>query len=307
MPRRVIELDGPIDLRANLWGHLRGYRDPTMRLEPGGAWRAFRTPDGPATLHLEAAAPDRVSAEAWGAGADWAIEHAGPLVGAGDEPGDLRPMHPLIAELARRLVGVRIGRSGLVWDALLPAILEQKVTGGEARGAYRALVLRYGEPAPGPPRVASTRPGRLFVPPPADVLAGLPYHAFHPLSVERRRADTVRRAAAEVGRIEPLVDGPFALAEPRLRSIPGIGAWTSAEVAVRAWGDPDAVSVGDFHLPNLVAWALAREPRADDARMLELLEPYRGQRARVVRLLELSGIRPPAFGPRLAPHRIAAI
>lgn len=304
MPRRVIELDGPIDLRANLWGYLRGYRDPTMRLEHGGAWRASRTPDGPATLHLEANRPDRVTAEAWGPGAAWAIEQAPSLIGACDDPGELPPGHRLVAELARRLVGVRLGRSGLVWDALLPAILEQKVTGGEARGAYRALVLRYGEPAPGP---STADAPKLFVAAPPEILAGLPYHALHPLGVERRRADTIRRAAAAVGRIEKLIDGPFGLAEPHLRSIPGVGPWTSAEVAVRAWGDPDAVSVGDFHLPNLVAWALAHEPRADDARMLELLEPYRGQRARVIRLLELSGIRPPAYGPRLAPRRIAAI
>jgi 3-methyladenine DNA glycosylase/8-oxoguanine DNA glycosylase len=201
----------------------------------------------------------------------------------------------------RRLPGVRLGRTGLVWDALLPAILEQKVTGGEARGSYRAIVRTYGEPAPGP--IPGGRP--LWIAPPPEVIAGLPYHAFHPLGVERRRADTVRRAASAVTRIERLVDRPFREAEARLRAIPGVGPWTTAEVAVRAWGDPDAVSVGDFHLPNLVAWALAREPRADDDRMLELLEPYRGQRARVVRLLELSGIRPPAFGPRLAPRRIA--
>ncbi len=86
--------------------------------------------------------------------------------------------------------------------------------------------------------------------------------------------------------------------------MPGIGPWTAAEVGVRALGDADAVSVGDFHLPNLVAYALAGEPRGNDARMLELLEPYRGQRARVMRLLELSGIRPPRYGPRLAPRRI---
>ena len=91
------------------------------------------------------------------------------------------------------------------------------------------------------------------------------------------------------------------------RCIPGIGRWTIAEVTRVAYGDPDAVSIGDFHMPNLVAWALAREPRADDARMLELLEPYRGQRGRVQRLLEVSGIRAPRYGPRLTPRRIAGI
>jgi 3-methyladenine DNA glycosylase/8-oxoguanine DNA glycosylase len=246
---------------------------------------------------------ERVVVDAWGGGSDWLLARAGSFVGTHDDPAVLQPAHRVVADLARRSSGVRLSRSGLVWDALLPAILEQKVTGDEARRAFRGLVLRFGERAPGPEPTS----GPLHVAPPARTLAALPYHAFHEFGVERRRADTVRRAAAVVDRLERLVDRPYAEADAALRAIPGIGAWTAAEVAVRTWGDPDAVSVGDFHLPNLVAWALAGEARADDARMLELLEPYRGQRARVIRLLELGGIRPPAFGPRLAPRRIEAM
>jgi 3-methyladenine DNA glycosylase/8-oxoguanine DNA glycosylase len=92
-----------------------------------------------------------------------------------------------------------------------------------------------------------------------------------------------------------------------LRAFPGIGPWTAAEVGMRAFGDPDAVSVGDFHIPNMVAWALAGEPRGTDERMLELLEPYRGQRGRVIRLLELAMFEAPRYGPRLAPRRIDGI
>ncbi len=135
-------------------------------------------------------------------------------------------------------------------------------------------------------------------------LAALPYYAFHPFGVEQRRADTIRRATARADWLEAIVDLPVDEAYARLTALPGIGPWTAAEVAVRALGDPDAVSVGDFHLPNLVAFALAGEPRADDARMLELLEPWRGERARVIRLLELSGIDAPKYGPRLTPRRI---
>jgi 3-methyladenine DNA glycosylase/8-oxoguanine DNA glycosylase len=300
----LIPLAAPLDLRANLWPHLRGHRDPTLRLLADGALLALRTPDGPATLRLSASPrAEALRADAWGRGADWALAHAPGFIGAEDEPERLVTAHPLVAELARRHPGVRLGRSSRVWEALLPAILEQKVTGDEARRAFAGIVRRYGEVAPGP---LPPDGRRLFVPPPPETLAGLPYHAFHPFGVERRRADTIRRAAAVVGRLERLVERPFAEAEARLRAIPGVGAWTAAEVAVRAWGDPDAVSVGDFHVPNLVAWTLAGEPRGDDARMLELLEPFRGQRARVVRLLEISGIRPPAFGPRLAPRRIEA-
>jgi 3-methyladenine DNA glycosylase/8-oxoguanine DNA glycosylase len=188
-------------------------------------------------------------------------------------------------------------RTHRVFHALLPTILEQKVTGTEAFRAYAALLRRHGEQAPGP--------GSLLLPPSPAVLAGLPYHAFHPLGVERRRAEVIRRAAARAAWLEAAADA--ADAASRLASLPGIGPWTVAEVMRSAFGDPDAVSIGDYHIPNTVAWVLAGEPRGTDERMLELLEPYRGQRGRVQRLLEVAGITAPRYGPRMAPRRIAAI
>jgi 3-methyladenine DNA glycosylase/8-oxoguanine DNA glycosylase len=185
---------------------------------------------------------------------------------------------------------MRIPRTGLVTERLIPVILEQKVTGMEARRAYRRLVLALGEPAPGP--------FGLTLPPDPARVAALPYHAFHPFGVERRRAQVLRTACARADWLDAASDLPLDRAEARIGSLHGIGPWTVAEVAQVALGDADAVSVGDFHLKNLVAWALAREPRGTDERMLELLEPYRPHRGRVQRLLEGSGIRAPAFGPR---------
>ena len=193
--------------------------------------------------------------------------------------------------------GLRLPRSGRVFHALVPSILEQKVTGTEAFRSYAGLLRAYGAPAPGP--------GSLLLPPTPETLAGLPYHAFHPLGVERRRADVIRRAAARGPWLEDASDA--AEATRRLRSLPGIGPWTAAEVVRSVFGDPDAISVGDYHVPNMVAWALAGEPRADDARMLELLEPYRGQRGRVQRYLEVGRVTAPRYGPRMAPRSIAAI
>jgi len=175
------------------------------------------------------------------------------------------------------------------------------VTGDEARRAWRGLIRQHGEPAPGPAEF------RLRLPPRPEVLAGLPYYAYHPFGVEQRRAELIRRVASRAAWFEAIADLPIAAAHARLTALPGLGPWTAAEVAVRALGDADAVSVGDFHLKNLVAYALIGEPRGTDDRMLELLEPWRGQRARVVRLLELSGIRPPRYGPRLTPRRIEGI
>jgi 3-methyladenine DNA glycosylase/8-oxoguanine DNA glycosylase len=152
------------------------------------------------------------------------------------------------------------------------------------------------EPAPGE--------AGLLLPPDPSLLAELPYFRFHPWGVERRRAEVVRAVCARAASLEALAEVPFDEARRRLEAMPGIGPWTAAEVMRLSFGDPDAVSVGDYHLPDIVAWALAGEPRADDERMLELLEPYRGQRARVQVLLERSHISPPAFGPRLEARSI---
>ncbi len=289
----TLRLDGPLDLVRTLTPLAHGRGDPTIRLLPGTVWRATRTPSGPATLRL-ATVGERVEVAAWGPGADAAVESAPAFIGLEDDPRALVPRHRLVAELARRFGGLRLPRTGRVFEALLPAICEQKITGDEARAVFRAIVRTHGEPAPGP--------GGLRLAPRPDVLVALPYFAFHPLGLERRRAELVIRVAHMADRLERAA---AAEAVRLMRALPGIGPWTQAETTRVAHGDPDAVSVGDYHLPNVVAWALAGEPRADDARMLELLEPYRGQRARVQRLLEVSGIWPPKYGPRMATRRIA--
>ena len=297
--RLELPVDGPLDLAASLGPLVRGHGDRTVRLASSRAWLATRTRDGVATLGLSVAGR-RLTAHAWGPGADRALEAVPRLFSAGTETlGDAAD--PLIVALSRRRPGVRILRTGAVFESLVPAILEQKVTGGEAHRAWNGLVRRYGEPAPGPPEI-----GLRVLPAPAT-LAALPYWSYHTLGVERRRADLIRAIAQRSATFEAIVDLPFVHGYRRLQAVPGIGPWTAAEVGVRALGDVDAVSVGDFHLPHLVAFALAGEPRATDTRMLELLEPYRGRRALVVRLLELSGVRAPRYGPRLAPRRIEGI
>jgi len=299
---RRLAFTAPVHLRLTLGIHVRGAGDPAWRFESGArVWHATRTPEGPATLLL-APNVDGVVARGWGPGAGHAVDNAHALIGLHDDPSALVPRHPALADAVRRLRGLRIGRTGAVLEALLPAILEQKVTGDEARRAYRALVRAHGEGAPGP--------AGLRLPPAPAVLAALPYYAFHPLGIERRRAELIRGVAREASRLESLAaDCAGPAGDPTrlyaaLRSFAGIGPWTTAEVGIRALGDADAVSVGDFHLPSLVAWALAGERRGTDERMLELLEPYRGQRGRVLRLLELGTPGPARRGPRAAGRRI---
>ena len=252
-------------------------------------WRASRTPAGTATLHL-ILGDGVVEAEAWGDGSDWALAYVPELLGFSDDPTTFRPDHPTLRDLHLRAVGARFGATRSVFEVLVPTILGQKVTTRESHRGYRRLVEAHGEPAPGP--------GELRVPPSPEVLADLPYFDFHPLGIERKRADIIRRAAARVDRLEEVVRMTREDAVRRLMAFEGVGPWTAAFVMAAALGDADAVPVGDYHLPNMVSWALAGEPRADDARMLELLEPYRGHRGRVVRLLKQAGVHAPKYGPR---------
>jgi len=293
---RTIFCAAPVDLRLTL-GLLPTGGGLTMRFAADGVWRATRTPDGPATVHLSGGG-HRVDVEAWGPGARWAVEHAPALVGADDEEHGFESRHPVVAELRRRLRGLRVGRTRAVVEALVPTVLEQKVQGVQARRSHARLVRALGERAPGPVP--------LLLPPAPEAVAALPYYALHRMNVERRRAETVRLVARHARRLEETTDMPPSAATRRLRALPGVGAWTAAEVSLVALGDADAVSVGDYHLPHHVAWALAGEPRADDARMLELLEPYRGHRGRVIRLLVAGHPGPPRYGPRLPLKSIAS-
>jgi 3-methyladenine DNA glycosylase/8-oxoguanine DNA glycosylase len=298
MIERRIALRGPLDLVRTLSPLAHGRGDRTIRLAPSEAWLARRLDSGPATIQVRLeAGGSTVVARAWGDGADEALAMVPALIGELDEPERLVAHHPIVRRLQRTHPGLRLPRSGRVLQALVPSILEQKITGTEAFRSYAALLRAHGEPAPGP--------GDLVLPPSAARLAGLPSYAFHPLGVERRRAEVIRRVAARAAWLEGATDAAEATA--RLLSFPGIGPWTAAEVVRSAYGDPDAVSVGDYHIPNTVAWVLAGEPRGDDARMLELLEPYRGQRGRVQRLLEVGRLTAPRYGPRMAPRHIAAI
>lgn len=302
--QRTIVVPQQIDLVATLSPTRRGRGDLCTALSPGEAWRATRTVDGPALVHLDHRDPGRVVARAWGPGRDWALEHADHLVGAHDDPSALTevlravhsPERPLLDRLHRQHPGLRLPSTLAVAETLTPVILEQRVTGQEAWRSYRRLVRHVGEPAP----TAPTGGPQLWIPPEPAALVAMPSWQYHRLGIERRRAETivrVNRIAAQLHRAvtDPDYDRDV---HAMLRSVPGVGPWTIAETTLTAVGDPDAVSTGDFHLPNTVAWLFRRRPRGNDAEMLELLEPYRGQRGRVLRLVWLSRVHAPKFGPK---------
>jgi 3-methyladenine DNA glycosylase/8-oxoguanine DNA glycosylase len=265
--------------------------DPCGTLDQHDCWLSARTPEGPASLHLARAGAE-ITATGHGPGAAWLVDRADAIAGLRDDLGDFparAASHPLVARLAKTFPGVRFPATGLLFHRLIRAILEQKVTGIEAHRAYRAMVKHFGEPAPGP--------AGLLLPPDPEAVAATSYWVFHPFGVEQRRTQALLRAALVAARLEQCADS--AEATRRLVAIPGIGPWTAAEVVRTAYGDADAVSVGDFHIPNIVAWGLAGEARGTDARMLELLEPFAGHRGRVCELLAAGGISAPKFGPRM--------
>lgn len=292
---RRIPTPEAIDLALTLGPVRRGTRDRTMRIGRGEVVKASRTPQGPVTMHLRPVA-GAIEVEAWGPGSAWLLEHAPGWCGALDETATFDPLPGPVRRLWRRMPGLRIPRTGLVTERLIPVILEQKVTGLESRRAYGRLSAALAEPAPGPL-------GLTLPPDPARV-AALPSHAFHPFGIEGRRAHLLREVGRRAAWFDAAADLPLEEAEARIGLLSGIGPWTVAEVARAVLGDADAVSVGDFHIPSVVAWALAGEARGTDARMLELLEPFRPHRGRVQELLDHSGVRPPAFGPRLEPRTI---
>jgi hypothetical protein len=290
----------PTSISLTLAPLQRGAGDPTQRVEPDGTlWRTARTPDGPGTLALRITGGEVVG-QAWGPGGNWLAERTPALLGANDDPSGFQPAHPLIVSVWRRLSHLRLSATGLIFETLVPSIIEQRVTGQEARRAWAQLVRRYGEPAPGP------APAGMRVFPSPDAWRRIPSWVWHRANVDPGRARTVLTAAAAAHRLDEAIDLPRDARLKRLRAIPGVGVWTAAEVAQRAWGDPDEVSVGDFHLPALVGWSLLGRP-VDDAGMLELLAPYAGHRQRAVRLIEMSGVRKPAFGPRMPAGDIRAL
>ena len=301
MSTRVWSPAWPCPAIAILRQQRHGGSDPTFRVdEAGRAWRGMRTPLGTATLLVEARPRDgrhgEVHAEAWGDGADWALESLPALLGADDSWEGFVAHHPVLAEVWRHHPHARLGRSGLLMESLVPAIIEQKVTGQEAFAGFRMLVHRFGERAPGP-----GVEHKVWVQPDAATLRTIPSWEWLKLHIDPARSRTIVTVARVADSLERLVGQPPDEADRRLRTLPGIGVWTSAEVRQRTFGDPDAVSFGDYHVCKDVGWALTGTP-FDDAEMEAYLEAYRPQRGRVPTLLAMAGLRRPRHGARMAPR-----
>ena len=297
---RHLTLDRPVMLGPILALSRRGSGDPTHRRLGDIHLRATRTPVGPALLKIVGHGAE-VSARAWGDGADWVLDQLPRLVGEADDPAGFlpRPEHAPLVEAQQRYGHYRVGRTEAVFEALAPACIEQVVTGQEAFRAWRLLVREFGEPAPGPASDPDSAAYGMFLPPTPQAWSRVPSWRFLAAGVEQRRSRTLVRTAVRAAALERTLAGSYAAADRALRSFPGVGAWTSAEVRQRAHGDPDAWSVGDYHVGKDITYTLTGEALDDDA-CAEILEPYRGHRFRVQSLLALVGRRRPRRAPRMA-------
>ncbi|CAM2894208.1 DNA-3-methyladenine glycosylase family protein [Skermania piniformis] len=291
---RTLRAPVPVDLATTLWPLQRGTGDPCHIGTPDGAiWRASRVRTGPVSYRLTQRARDEIGCRAWGPGAEEFVETLPELFCLDEDLSGFAPTEPKVADAHRRFPGLRMLRTGRVFETLVPTILEQKVHGIAARRSWRLLVRRYGEPAPGP-----VPPG-LTVPPAAAAWRMVPSWVFHQAGVGPERSRAIVAAARVADRFDQPGCPPSEI-QRRLSAVPGIGPWTVAEVSQRALGDADAVSVGDFHLAAMIGWTLAGRP-FDDGEMLQHLAPLRPHRYRAIRLLVVGGHAvKPKFGPRTA-------
>ncbi|HVQ97431.1 MAG TPA: DNA-3-methyladenine glycosylase 2 family protein [Mycobacterium sp.] len=289
MSARTVTFPGAVSPGLTLLPLRRGRWDPCYQTGGDGAiWRTSLLPSGPVTARINRTARNAVSCTAWGGGAAEFLDALPAQLGADDDASDFAPQEPIVAAAHRRVPHLRLGRTGQVLEALIPAVLEQRVPGVDAFRSWRLLVTKYGSPAPGP------APQRMRVPPPAEVWRDVPLWEFHHANVDPRRARAVVSCAQRATSLEKLKSWPVAEARDALTSLPGVGIWTAAETAQRAFGDADALSVGDYHVPKMIGWTLLGRPVVDEV-MVALLEPMRPHRHRVVRLLEASGL---AYEPR---------
>lgn len=299
---RTVTFPGVVSPGLTLAPLQRGRRDPCFQISDDGAiWRTSLLPSGPVTARISRVARNAVECRAWGSGAAEFLDALPALLGADDDHADFVPRELTVAAAHRRVPHLRLGRTGQVLEALIPAILEQRVPGADAFRAWRLLVTKFGTPAPGP------APARMRVPPSAQAWRMIPSWEFQRANVDPGRARTVVGCAQRADSLQRLVSWPSAQAREALTSLPGVGAWTAAETAQRAFGDPDALSVGDYHIPKMIGWTLLGHPIVDDV-MVELLEPMRPHRHRVVRLLEVSGLAvEPRRGARLPVQDIRSL
>lgn len=253
-----------------------------------GRWfrRAEPGPDGP-LVYAVASSPRGTQIQIWGpAGTpaedrEAALHRAAAWSGLHDDLAAAREVltsTPTMARLLTEVGEVRLSQTPQLSEAFSRSVIEQLVQSKEARRSVAQMVCCVG---------TEVSPGQ-WEWPGAQTIGATPMWELRRCGISGRMIKALHAGAVEDRRLERARSDWVGL-DRRLRALPGVGPWTSAETRVRL-GDPDAVSVGDYNFPTIVGYALSG-PDGDgpdgtwtDAGMLELLAPYAGQRGRVIRL-----------------------
>ena len=281
------------DLRRTMWLSGLGYGDPARRYDGQQVLLGFHTPDG--AVSVSANVHEReLPVQCWGGGAEWITPKLQDLFGLHDDPTVFKPEGKL-GKLLREVPGIHLPRLPLQFERLVQIVLQQLVSWADACRGWKMLVERFGVEAPGP--------NDLRMGPSPKVLQKLGYSDLVACGIMPKQARLILQLAKESKRIERLATSDRERFVAYLNSIRGVGEWTIQYLLGTGLGDPDAVMVGDYGLPNTVSWFFAEKPRSNDEEMLELLEPYRGHRFRVINALMQAGIRAPKFGPKMRTNR----
>ena len=296
MPSRRLAVQAPYAFEETTRLLRTGGNDPTFRRLDDGFISAHRFPTGSASLCVRRDG-DGLLAEAWGPGADEALDRVPRRLGLHEAPWRL-PAHPKVDGWLKAQPGLRLTDTQDAYEALINIVPQQLVTWAEAAAGWRKLVEGLGEPAPGP--------HGLWVPPDPRVLkrAGTP--VLQSFGIGAKRARVLIDVASRAHRLQEAVAMPTPEAQRRLQALPGIGPWTASSVLGMRLGRPEPIIEGDYHLPNTVVYAFTGEPRGTEAQMLELLAPFEGHAMRVLRLIHGARIKAPARGPKreaFARHR----
>lgn len=174
--------------------------------------------------------------------------------------------------LLRPLVNARRGlRVPGAWDGFelgIRAILGQQISVRGASTLTGRLAARFGR------TLDSARPGVTHLFPGPEDLADADLAS---IGLPRKRAETLSAFSAAVASGQLVLDGSAdpAKVRERLRSIAGIGDWTTGYIAMRALNDPDAFPAADLVLLRATGTRTAR----DLGRIAEHWRPWRAYAA----------------------------
>ena len=287
--RRTLPLDGPYSLGESLLLADYGRSNPILRRPSAQELqRASHTPEGPVGFQLRVGQA-QIEAEAHGPGARWLLEELPRHLGLDDDGGP--DFGGKLGELQRRHRGLHRGVTLDLFEMCVSQVIRQRVAWRDAVQTQGAIHRALSKPAPGPWELKLPLDG-------AD-WCSLTTAELARFGLERKRAKTLLGLAARADSVRGFAPLPAREFAAKLESFTGVGSWTRAMVQGFGLAEHDVVPLGDYGLPSTVAWFLAGEARADDARMLQLLAPYAGQRFRVIHLLWVGGIGAPRFGPRI--------